>query len=139
MPPVDGLLEQACRHRGVDTLYLFGSRADDGRRALAGDGVDGQGSDLDVGVYFAPGMVGPADLAGLQVALEDVFAPLRVDLVPLASVDSLFQFRAIDGHRVFSADPERADRRELVIMRRAAELLPIQRAIERERFGVATS
>jgi len=40
---------------------------------------------------------------------------------------------------VFTADAERADRRELVIMRRAAELLPIQRAIERERFGVATS
>ena len=62
-----------------------------------------------------------------------------MDLVPLASVDSLFQFRAIDGHRVFTADPERADRRELVVMRRAAELLPLQRAIERERFGVATS
>ena len=52
---------------------------------------------------------------------------------------ALFQFRAIDGHRVFAANPERADRHELVIMRRAAELLPIQRAIERERFGVATS
>lgn len=57
----------------------------------------------------------------------------------MALEDSLLQFRAIDGHRVFTADPERADRRELVVMRRAAELLPIQRAIERERFAVATS
>ena len=136
---MDGRLDQACLRCGVDTLYLFGSRADDGRRALAGEVLDGQGSDLDVGVYFSAGVSGPAELAGLQVALEDVFAPLRVDLVPLAFVDALFQFRAIDGQRVFAADPERADRRELVIMRRAAELLPIQRAIERERFGVATS
>jgi hypothetical protein len=83
--------------------------------------------------------VGPPDLAGLQVALEDVFAPLRVDLVPLALVDSLFQSRAIDGQRVFAADPERADRRELVVMRRAGGLLPLQRATELERFGVATS
>jgi predicted nucleotidyltransferase len=43
-----------CRRRGVDTLYLFGSRADDGQRVLAGEPVDGQGSDLDVGVYFSP-------------------------------------------------------------------------------------
>ena len=123
----------------MDTLYLFGSRADDGRRALAGEAVDGQGSDFDVGVYFSPGAVGTPDLAGLQVTLEDLFAPLRVDLVPLALVDSLFQSRAIDGQRVFAADRERADRRELVIMRRAADLLPLQRATERERFGVATS
>ena len=133
------LLERACRLHGVDALYLFGSRADEGRRALGGHLVDGLGSDLDVGVFFAPGGNGLTELPGLQVELEDVFAPLRVDLVPLASVDALFQFRAIDGHRLFAADSGRADRRELVIMRRAAELLPIQRAIERERFGVATS
>lgn len=83
--------------------------------------------------------MGAPDLTGLQIALEDIFAPLRVDLVPLAVVDSLFQSRAIDGQRVFAAEPERADRRELVIMRRAADLLPLQRATERERFGVATS
>ncbi len=139
MPAVAGLLEHACRLHGLDALYLFGSRADDGRRALDGDPVDGQGPDLDVGVFFAPGVDGLTELPGLQVDLEDVFAPLRVDLVPLASVDALFQFQAIDGHRVFTANPERTDRRELVIMRRAAECLPVQRAIERERFGVATS
>ena len=132
-------LADACRLHGVSALYLFGSRADDGRRILGGEPVDGRGSDLDVGVFFGPDVDGVSQLPGLQVALEDVFAPLRVDLVPLASVDSLFQFRAIDGHRVFAADAERMDRQELVIMRRAAELLPIQRAIERERFGVATS
>ncbi|MEW5983789.1 MAG: nucleotidyltransferase domain-containing protein [Acidobacteriota bacterium] len=136
---MDGLLDQTCRRLGVDTVYLFGSRADDGLRALAGEAVDAHGSDFDVGVYFVPGGSVRPDLAGLQVALEDLFAPLRVDLVPLAAVDSLFQFRAIDGHRVFAADSERADRRELVVMRRAAELLPIQRAAERERFGVVTS
>ncbi|MEI6670190.1 MAG: nucleotidyltransferase domain-containing protein [Acidobacteriota bacterium] len=134
-----GILERQCRLHGVDALYLFGSRAEDGRRAIEGDRVDHRGSDLDVGVFFGPGVDHLNELPGLQVDLEDVFAPLRVDLVPLASVDALFQFRAIDGHRLFAADSERADRRELVIMRRAAELLPVQRAIERERFGVATS
>jgi predicted nucleotidyltransferase len=136
---VHRLLERACRRHSVGALYLFGSRADDGRRLLGGERIAGGGSDLDVGVFFTPGGNGTAELPGLQVDLEDVFAPLRVDLVPLAAVDALFQFRAIDGHRLFAANPEHADRHELVVMRRAAELLPIQRAIERGRFGVATS
>ena len=38
-----------------------------------------------------------------------------------------------------AGDVDRADLYELVVMRKAAELLPIQRAIERDRFGVATS
>ena len=45
----------------------------------------------------------------------------------------------IEGERVFAADVDQADLYELVVMRKAAELLPLQRAIERERFGVSTS
>lgn len=132
-------LDEACRRHGVLILYLFGSRADDGRRLLSDERIEAQGSDLDVGVVFER-PPGTADqLAGLQVALEDVFAPLRVDLVPLDQVDSLFQFRAIDGHRVFTSDGHRADVFELTVMRQAADLLPIQRGIERDRFGVSSS
>ncbi len=131
-------LDRACRTLGVEAAYLFGSRADDGVRVLDGESVAGQGSDLDVGVYLSRG-IDVGQLADLQVALEDVFEPLQVDLVPLERVDALFQFRAIDGHRVFAADSAAADRSELIIMRRAAELLPIQREIERQAFGVSTS
>ena len=132
-------MDEACRRHGVLILYLFGSRADDGRRMLADERVEKQGSDLDVGVVFErpPGSL--EQLSGLQIALEDVFAPLRVDLVPLDQVDALFQSRAIDGHRVFTSNGHRADVFELNVMRQAADLLPIQRAIERDRFGVSTS
>lgn len=131
-------LADACRASGVEAAYLFGSRLEDGLRVLDGVELPQGGSDIDVGVYFG-GPFGAGRLADLQVALEDVLAPLRVDLVPLDRVDALFQFRAIDGRRVFEADSSRADRFELTVMRRAAELLPIQREIERDRFGVATS
>jgi hypothetical protein len=80
-----------------------------------------------------------AKLPSLQVVLEDACAPLRIDLVPLQRVDALFQFAAVDGERVFAADDYQADLYELVVMRKAAESLPIQRAIERDRFGVTTS
>ncbi len=132
-------------------MYLFGSRADDGLAVLTSGpaslnvsraGGDGDshaaGSDLDVGVLLKD-KDREDILARLQVAFEDVFAPLRVDLVPLDRVDALFQYRAIDGHRVYAHDAEAIDRWELLVMRRAADLLPVQRRIERDLFGVSSS
>jgi predicted nucleotidyltransferase len=134
---VDGAsaLDTACRAHDVLAIYLFGSRAGDGMERLAGRQVAPRGSDLDVGVVFLTPHLDHRRLSGLQVALEDVFEPLRVDLVPLQRVDALFQFAAISGHRVFESDPTRVAEYELLVMRRAAELQPIQRLLEREVFG----
>jgi predicted nucleotidyltransferase len=133
----DRLLEIARQH-GVLAVYLFGSRAADGHAHLEGHRVAGGGSDLDVGVVF----VGPppdlSHLATLQVALEDLFAPLRVDLVPLQRVDALFQMAAIDGYLAAATDSTDVSLFELSVMRRAAELLPVQREIERATFGITT-
>lgn len=133
-----GALEDLCRRQGVLALYLFGSRADDGRRRLAGEPVTGSGSDLDIAVLFGDSAAPLRRLAALQVALEEVFAPLRVDLVPIQRVDPLVQFAAIDGLRIAALDTTRADRFELDVMRRAAEVLPIQRQRERDVFGLST-
>jgi len=47
------LLAAACRRYGLTAVYLFGSRAADGKRTLDGDDVSAAGSDLDVGIVFA--------------------------------------------------------------------------------------
>jgi predicted nucleotidyltransferase len=133
------LLDAAARRHNLLAVYLFGSRADEGLSALEGGTVARDGSDLDVGVFAAGHLVSLPGLAELQVALEDVFAPLRVDLVPLDRVDGLFQFRAISGHRVYVSDSTRADLLELLVMRRGADLLPIQRRLELDLFGVSSS
>lgn len=132
-------LEGLLRRHDVAAAYLFGSRADDGLRRLAGEAVDGGGSDLDVAVRFRGGLRDVRALSRLQVGLDDLFEPLRVDLVPMERVDALFQARAIDGHRIFAADSTEADFYELYILNRAADILPFQRARERELFGVSTS
>ena len=132
-------LEKVRDRFGLLVVYLFGSRAHDGLRLLEGNPVEKAASDLDVGVVFAGAGPEPLRLGELQLALEDVFAPLRVDLVPLQKVDPLFQFRAIDGHRVTASDMTRVNFFELGVMRLAAELLPVQRQLERELFGVSTS
>jgi predicted nucleotidyltransferase len=128
-----------CERHGVVALYLFGSRAADGLKRLCGQPVSGEGSDLDIGVVLGGVRGDGRRLARLQVALEELFAPLRVDLVPLDRVDALVQFAAIDGYRAAATDAAQADRYELDVMRRAAELQPIERWIERETFGIATT
>ena len=132
-------LEEICERFGLLAIYLFGSRADDGLCVLRGQAASRGGSDLDVGVVFLREDSDPLALLDLQVALEDVFEPLRLDLVPLQRLDALFAFAAIDGHRVAATDPNRADYYELGVMRQAAELLPLQRRLELDLFGVTTS
>ncbi len=132
-------LHDICAEYGLLSIYLFGSRTEDGARRIRGQVVNGAGSDLDVGVFGRGGVVDAAYLGALQAALEDLFAPLRVDLVPLDRVDPLFQFAAIQGERIAASDSTAADERELEVMRRAADLLPFQRQLEIEKFGVSTS
>jgi predicted nucleotidyltransferase len=130
------LVDLSQRHH-VLALYLFGSRADDGLRVLRGESVEGSGADLDIGVVFVRGAFDPTILGSLQSGLEGRFAPLRVDLVPLQLVDGLFQYAAISGHRVAVTNSNQADEYELEVMRHAAELLPIQRRIEIDLYGVS--
>lgn len=132
-------LRDLCNRHGLMSLYLFGSRAEDGRRLLSGETIEASGSDLDVGVVFFDSDSEHWNLGALQADLERLFDPLRVDLVPLQKVDPLFQFRAIDGHRLIEIDRTRNSYYELEVMRSAAELLPIQRQIERDLFGNSTT
>jgi predicted nucleotidyltransferase len=132
-------LERLCREQGLLAVYLFGSRADDGLRLLDGEPVQGEGSDLDVGIVFPDPGLDLRALVDLDLAFATVFEPLRVDVVPIQRVDPLFQVRIIDGHRIFVADSTQADLYELLVFRRAADLLPLQRARELELFGVSTS
>jgi predicted nucleotidyltransferase len=132
-------LERLCRERGVLAAYLFGSRADDGMRWLDGATVPEAGSDLDIGIVEAEPDSDLDRLVRLDVALTRLFAPLRLDVVPARRVDALFQLRIIDGHRIFAANSTAADLYELLVFRRAADLLPRQRARELELFGVSTS
>ncbi len=136
MRPMDARISEVCAAHGLLAIYLFGSRSEDGVRLLDGVPVAAEGSDLDVGVVFVRSPSDPLALGALQAALEDRFVPLRVDLVPLQRVDALFQFAAISGHRIAAPDSTRADTFELEVMRQASELLPIQRRIEIDLFGV---
>jgi predicted nucleotidyltransferase len=134
-----GPLDCVAAAYGILAIYLFGSRADDGLLRLGGEVVAAAGSDLDVGVGFERHDFDAGRLGALQADLAGVLAPLHVDLVPLQRVDAIFEHHAIEGHRVFARDLTKADLYELEVMRKAADLLPIQRQIEIDTFGVSTT
>jgi predicted nucleotidyltransferase len=132
-------LEGLCERFELLAIYLTGSRKDDGLRHLQGLTVEPSESDLDVGVVFLDKERELGNLGALQAELGEIFGPFSVDLILLDRVDTLFQASAIDGHRLATLDSHRADLHELAIFRRAAELLPVQRQIEKDLYGVVTS
>ncbi len=125
-------LDALSRAFGLHILYAFGSR---GREALAwldGDsGLPPGLSDLDIGVKPAQPLSARRKVE-LAVALEDLFDVGRVDLVVLPEADPFLAVNVIRGERLFADDAYLADEYDLYVLRRAADLLPLER--ERQRL-----
>ena len=119
-----------CNRHGVAIMYAFGSRArevrdwldDDGAAALSG------ASDIDIGVRPIPAVRwGVDDKVRLAIALEDLFGCGRVDLVVLPEADPFVAAEIIRGERLFSRDEYEADEYDLYVLRRAGDLIPLER------------
>ena len=132
----DGLAE-LCRQSGVAIVYVFGSRAREVRDWVNGDGA-GQLSgapDVDVGVRPQPEVRWDVvDKVRLAIDLEDLFGCGRVDLVVLPEADPFLAAEIIRGERLFSRDEYEADEYDLYVLRRAGDLIPL----ERERLALIT-
>ena len=135
--PQSRFLEKIGRVHDVVVMYLFGSRAADGLRILSGEKVaDEGGSDLDVGVVLARPFDDPMlGFGGLHADLSELFSPLRVDLVLLDEAGAFIREAAILGTEIYCGDEHRRDLWELDALRRAGDLLPIQRHVERLLYG----
>ena len=66
------------------------------------------------------------------MALEDLFDVGRVDLVVLPEADPFLAVNVIRGERLFADNAYLADEYDLYVLRRAADLLPLER--ERQRL-----
>lgn len=122
-------LEHLCQQYHVSALYAFGSRAHDARQWLDGILADLQGpSDLDIGVRSEPGFIGSVkEKVRLAFALENLMRCGRVDLVILQEADPFLAVEVIRGERLYSRDEYDADEYDLYILRRAGDLLPLER------------
>jgi len=123
-------LEEICRRFGVAILYVFGSCADqvadwlEDRRCC----LNIQNSDVDLGVVPEPGTrPNVKQKVLLTIAIEDFLRISRVDLVSVPEADPFLAANIIRGHRLYCRDPHAADEYDLFILRRAGDLIPLER------------
>ena len=121
----------------LEIMYAFGSHAEDALKWLE----DEQISSLDfVSVrsgYWRESLrqketLSVKEKVQLSMALEDLFSVNRVDLVSLPEADPFLAANIIRGERIFSKDTYLADEYDLYVLRRAGDLIPL----ERERIGL---
>jgi predicted nucleotidyltransferase len=114
----------------LGAVYVFGSRATEIVKAMAGETVESglPASDVDIGVQPATiGCLAARDRVGLAADLEDLLAVGRVDIVVLPEADPFLALDVIRGELLYCADRDLQAEEELHILRRAADLAPFAR------------
>lgn len=123
-------LARICQAFHVAILYAFGSRADEvlawieDREQALGSGS----SDVDIGIRPILGAsLSVKEKVRLAIALEDLFGVGRVDVVCLPEADPFLAAAVVRGERLYARDEYEADEYDLYILRRAGDLIPLER------------
>jgi uncharacterized protein len=123
-------LESFCRSHKLESLYVFGSRADEILKLVSGHGEPQsiQSSDVDIAVKLPPDReLSARQKAEMAVELEDLLNVGRVDLITLGDADPFLAVNVIRGERLFCSDRDAGDEYELYILRRAGDLADFER------------
>ncbi len=131
MPEKTGLLKQIAEKFDLDIIYAFGSHAKDVWNWLILEKeviIMSSISDVDIGVKYSVGKApGIKEKVHLTMELEDFFNVNRVDVVVIPEVDPFLAANIIRGERIYCRDKYSADEYELYILRRAGDLIPLER------------
>jgi predicted nucleotidyltransferase len=128
--PLKDRLESFCRDHKLESLYVFGSRADEILKLVSGHGEPPaiQSSDIDIAVKLPPDReLSARQKAEMAVELEDLLNAGRVDLITLGDADPFLAVNVIRGERLFCSDRYAGDEYELYILRRAGDLADFER------------
>ena len=123
-------LKELCKDYGIETLYAFGSRAEEVHRVYqTGRPFNESGySDVDIAVKLPHGKtMSVRDKSELAMRLEDLLGVTKVDLVSLTEADPFLAVNVIRGERLFTVNERRADEYDLYILRRAGDLIIYER------------
>jgi len=122
-------LKKICERFDLTALYAFGSRAKEAAAWSEGriERMPESESDIDIGVKTRDIRL-PADRkAALAAALEDSFSCGRVDLVFFDETGPFLALDIIRGERLCATNESEADEFDLFVMRRAGDLMPLER------------
>lgn len=115
----------------LDIIYTFGSHAKEVLEWIEGKVSTfsvAPLSDVDIGVKPSLKIgFSVKEKVNLALALEDLFAVNRVDLVVIPETDPFLAANIIRGERIYSKDEHEADEYDLYILRRAGDLVPLER------------
>jgi predicted nucleotidyltransferase len=123
-------LKEICRRYSIDTIYSFGSRGMELKLFAAGAGdIDrSKAADFDVAVKIGPQRsLNVRQKSQLTIDLEELFQLTRLDLVVINEADPFLAANIIRGERIFCRDEYLADQYELYVLRRAGDLIPLER------------
>lgn len=124
-------LAEIARAFDLEIIYAFGSYAEDALKWLKDDQSSLSilsPSDLDIGIK--PAMkkkLSVKEKIHLTMALEDLFFVFTVDLVSIPEADPFLAANIIRGERLFSKNTYLADEYDLYVLRRAGDLIPLER------------
>lgn len=124
-----GLARVSGRYR-LSVFYAFGSRAPEVAAFIRQKSDRLAKSDRDVDIAILPDIqvvLSAREKVEITLELEELFGVSRVDLVILPEADPFLAANAIRGERIYCEDEHRADEYELFILRRAGDLIPLER------------
>lgn len=124
-------MNQIAKEFDISIIYTFGSNAKAVAEWLGCERFELQvspPSDVDVGVKPCAGKaLSVKEKVHLAIALEDFLFVSRVDLVVMPEVDPFLSANIIRGERLYCKDAYEADEYDLYILRRAGDLIPLER------------
>jgi len=115
---------------GVSAFYAFGSRAKEVAALIQRNSDTPVKSTADVDIAVLPDVrvvLSVREKVEIMLELGELFCVSRVDLVILPEVDPFLAVNAIRGERIYCNDQHRADEYELYLLRRAGDLIPLER------------
>jgi uncharacterized protein len=125
------ILNQIAERFELSAIYTFGSRAKEVAEWLACDHSKfsiSPLSDVDIGVRpSSVKVLSINEKVHLAIALEDFLSVSRVDLVVIPEVDPFLAANIVRGERLYCKDIYEADEYDLYILRRAGDLIPLER------------
>jgi len=124
-------LYQVADRFSLDIIYAFGSRAAEAAEYIKNEGskiYPPAFSDVDIGVQpSAKKKFSIKDKVDLTLVLEEFFSVGRVDLIIILEADPFLAANIIRGERIYCRDEYEADEYDLYILRRAGDLIPLER------------
>ncbi len=128
-------IEKLCKEFDIAILYAFGSRSKEVLEFFKKEKekLSSKCSDADIGVKTTKGKrLNIQEKVQLAILFEELLGVNQVDLVDLSEADPFLAAEIIRGERIFARSEVQADEYELYVLRRAGDLIPLER--ERQRL-----